>query len=127
MSMHACIHICVCTMRAYTYVYAYTHTHTHTQCMHAHAHAHAHAHTAPPATHNKKVSTHTNLLDDRSISAGGREHELPSIQLAAIHLVCQFPAARVNEILRHGRVEGLGEFLGEIFAEYVVARRCEAI
>ena len=116
-------------MRAYTYVYAYTrtHTHTHSACTRTRTRTHTHTQHHPRRTTKKKVSTHTNLLDDRSISAGGREHELPSIQLAAIHLVCQFPAARVNEILRHGRVEGLGEFLGEIFAEYVVARRCEAI
>ena len=109
----------------------HTHAHTHTHTVHARARARArtrtHSTTRDAQQKKKKVSTHTNLLDDRSISAGGREHELPSIQLAAIHLVCQFPAARVNEILRHGRVEGLGEFLGEIFAEYVVARRCEAI
>ena len=123
MCMHyACIHICVC-------IHTHTHTHTHSACTRTRTRTRTHTHTQhhPRRTTKKKVSTHTNLLDDRSISAGGREHELPSIQLAAIHLVCQFPAARVNEILRHGRVEGLGEFLGEIFAEYVVARRCEAI
>ena len=61
------------------------------------------------------------LLDDRSIGAGGGEHELSGIHWGSLYSVGQLVFTAIDEFVGDGMVETLWVFLCQVFGKHIMA------
>ena len=72
-------------------------------------------------TMNLRTQLVEQALDDRRIGAGGGKDELASVDGRTVNHAIQLILAAIDEIVRHGVVEALRVFLGQILGEDIVA------